>query len=167
MDIVLALSIDELSTLIALARYYEKSLGPIRHVVRFTAPTLRGRYRFMREESRVLQHFAETMRSDLVESGRGEMPVQFTLRALIAFWGRILASLQTKRSRRKLSDEQVREREHLAQRFQVMVERIATEYPEAIQHELATRRPREAQWMKDRLAPIHPEAESADASGSR
>jgi hypothetical protein len=77
--------------------------------------------------------------------------VELTPRTLVAFWGRVLASLNTRRSRRRLSEAAVAEREVLANKLAEAAEQLArTELP-LLQQELATRRQVEADWMEERL----------------
>src|SRR5579884_2381311 len=98
--IAVSMTRDEVEDLASLAHYYERSFGVMRHVVRLTSNReMRQRFRFVAQESRWLADFAAATASDL---SADPASVSFTPRSLIAFWGRALSSLNSKRSRRKL-----------------------------------------------------------------
>jgi hypothetical protein len=146
------LSIGELETLGAVANYYEKSMGPMRYLVRLTASSeVKTKLRFVTEESLWLRRFSEATYQDMQAAGQENAQIALTPRALIAFWGRLLASLNSRRSRRRLSAEQVKEREGLAQKLQDAACLLSERDPDLLEQELRTRRPVEAAWMREKL----------------
>jgi hypothetical protein len=150
----------EVSILDRLAYYY-LSMRPVRFIIRFTAPMeMRARIKFISEESKWLRRFARSTRDRFRADGTGEADVAFTVRASIAFWGRLLASLNTPRSRRKLSAREVERRQALASKFQAALGPAARNHRKLLEAELATRRPIEQVWMRERLGlrPHHSEA---------
>lgn len=144
---------EDLKVLIAIAHHYERAMGPMRFVLPIVArKDVKTKYRFVAEESRWLERFAVAAHDEIIASGRSEAPVNFTPLALVAFWGRLLASLETPRSRRKLSGIEVQARETLAARLQGAGRQLRLADSQALENELRTRRPVEAQWMRERLA---------------
>jgi hypothetical protein len=83
--------------------------------------------------------------------GEEERAVSFTPRALVAFWGRALSSLDSQRSRRKMSDDQIRVREAVAAKLQNGVEALHRKSRKLMESEIATRRAPEVAWMLERL----------------
>lgn len=149
---VIHLTGAEVETLVRLANYYEKSMGPMRHLVRLVAPAeVKTKYRFVAEESKWLRRFAETTREDMQRAGQTSADVTLTPRALVAFWGRVLASLHSRRSRRRLSAEQVQEREELAAKLQNAARTLSKRNAALLEQELQTRRPIEAGWMREQV----------------
>jgi hypothetical protein len=143
---------DEVALLVRIADYHLKSMGLMRYLVRLTASgEVRSKYRFVAEESRWLKRFAETVRDDMEAGGQDSAPVEFTPRSLVAFWGRLLASLNSRRSRRRLSAEEIRRREELAARLEEVARLLWLRYPGRLEDELGTRRPAEAGWMRSKL----------------
>jgi hypothetical protein len=151
--IKVALAREDLDMLLAIAHYYEKSMGPMRHVVGITtAPDMRKRLRFIREESVWLERFAESAREGMSARERIRGEVIFTPRAAVAFWGRLLASLESKRSRRKLSDEEAILRRALADKLRDGLRAIRAKRAESVDQEILTRRNVEQEWMRRQLA---------------
>jgi hypothetical protein len=143
----------EVEDLVTLSRYYEKSMGLSRHLVRIASGSvMRARFRFVSDESQILEKFASSVRNDMKEKGEEERPVPFTPRALVAFWGRALSSLDSQRSRRKMSDDQIRIREELTAKLQQAVAALYKKSRGAMEREIETRRATEAVWMRERLA---------------
>ena len=150
--LVVNLSRREVELLAVLAPYYEKAMGPMRHVVRLTSSReTRERFRFVGEESRWLRRFAEATLQDMRSRNQETADVALTVAALIAFWGRILASLNSHRSRRRLSAEAIAERETLAAKLARSARQLWRETPEIVETELSTRRPAERAWMLETL----------------
>jgi hypothetical protein len=149
---------DELADLIDMATYYERSMGIMRHVVRVTSSReMRQRFRFIAEESRWLETFARAAHDERSEDGE----IVFTARALVAFWGRALSSLQSKRSRRRMSPLKLEQRELLAEKLARSAEKLWLRNPELMAQEVAGRREPEAEWMWQRLDP----SDSPDGAG--
>jgi hypothetical protein len=147
--VTLSLTVEDVDDLVRVAGYYERSMGFMRHVVRLTsARAIRQRFRFVAEESRWLTVFAEATRADMRGS---ETEVDFTPRALIAFWGRALSSLQSKRSRRRMTPTQLAQRELLAGKLERAAARLLLDKPGVMAEELRTRRASEVTWMRERL----------------
>jgi hypothetical protein len=84
-------------------------------------------------------------------AGPTDWDVTTTYRALIAFWGRLLASLNTPRSRRRLSQAEVERRQALAAKLEEAADNLARRNRARLEAELQTRRPVEEIWMRDRL----------------
>lgn len=151
-EVVVHLSPDELETLRKLAHYYQRSMGPMRHIVRLTASAeVRAKYRFIREESRWLQKFVESMPVDLAAQ-TGEISAEFASRAVIAYWGRVLSSLRSKRARRRMKPEEVAIRESLSEKLGAAARELEARWPHSLESDLATRRPDEASWMREQLS---------------
>ncbi len=148
----LAMTAPEINLLIKLANYYEKAMGPTRHLVRLTAPKeVKLKYRFLKEESEWLRLFAESAQERLRDSGADEIPVAFTVRAVVAFWGRILSNLNSTRSRRRLGRDAIQARERMAGRLQQTLVELRTTHPDLIAQEILSRRSREVPWMQQAL----------------
>lgn len=147
------LSVAELDLLIALSDYYQKSMGAMRHVVRLTGSSeTRQRFRFLAEESRWLRRCAEAERSLTTGEADEVRRVAFTPRTAVAFWGRLLASLHSPRSRRRLRAEEIERREALAATLRDALRRFARSRPAALAAEIDTRRPVEQDLMREALA---------------
>lgn len=145
----LDLTAGEIDDLAALAGYYERSMGMMRHVVRFTSPgPIRRRFQFVAEESRWLRAFAESLQSAPAESRR---EVEFTPRALVAFWGRALSSLQSKRSRRRMSPGAIAARQVLSDKLGRAAAELWLRDPATLSREVGTRRAPEAEWMRRQI----------------
>ena len=146
------LSLREVQLLVRVATHYQAAMGPMRFLVRLTASSeVKSKYRFVTEESKWLKQFAEATHRQMEADGVSSARVSFTLAALIAFWGRLLTQLNSRRSRRRMSQEQVREREELAAKLQVAAADLCKINPEAVAQVLETRRPTEAEWMRVKL----------------
>jgi hypothetical protein len=148
--IAVEITLADLDTLISISHYYEKSFGRFRHVVRLTSGReMRARYRFMYEESGWLDKFARSTR-ERAETQLDELvAVSFTPVALVAFWGRLLASLNSRHSRRKISAEEIQARGELARKLGSAATAMLS--PAELEELLATRRPIEASWMRTEL----------------
>jgi hypothetical protein len=148
----LDLAIDEAELLIRIADYYLQSMGPSRWLVQITAgPETRSRFRFVADESVLLKELGTSVRQELLDSGESHATVSLTARSAVAFWGRILASLRSPRSRRKLSSEEVMAREALSGKLGSALLSLARTRRDLLEEELATRRATEAAWMRSEL----------------
>lgn len=112
---------------------------------------MRSKLQFMTDESKVLRSFAETMHERMASGGQERAVIGFTLRALVAFWGRLLASLNSPRSRRKLRPEEIARREALSARIQAMIADTQVSHSQDVEIELGLRRTSEQIWMRDAL----------------
>jgi hypothetical protein len=140
---------QQVDDLVRLAGYYQRSMGVMRHVVRLTSPgPIRRRFRYVAEESRYLQAFAESLRAEMTDDAQS---LEFTPRSLVAFWGRALSSLDSRRSRRRMSAEEIERREALTAVMRRAVERLWIKDPALTESEIATRRAPEAAWMREQL----------------
>lgn len=150
-EVVIHFSFNELRTLGRLAHYYQRSMGPMRYVVRLTASAeVRAKYRFIAEESRWLQRFIESVLAEAAP-GDEEVPVEFASRTVIAFWGRALSNLHSKRARRRMKPEEVAIRERLTEKLCAAARDLEARWPGTLESEFATRRPDEATWMREQL----------------
>lgn len=148
----LSLTADEAASLITVADFYQKNWGPMRGVVGWTTSTeVRGRLRFIAEESTILKKFMQAAYERGFADGKNQATVDFTPRALIALWGRLLASLNSPRGRRKLSQEEVARREGLVVKFQETVASLRIRHAQAVKEEIRTRRTAEQAWMMSAL----------------
>lgn len=148
----MSLSDVEVRVLEQIAHFHEKSLGPTRWFVRLTAPAdVKEKYRFIVQEGKWLERFAASTRGKLVDSENDETVAEFTPRALVAFWGRLLASLNSPRARRKLKQHDIAVYERMAQRFEAVVSDERTRRDQVIDDEIGTRRLREQAWMIEAL----------------
>jgi len=148
----LTMTAHEIDLLIKLANYYEKAMGPTRHLVRLTAPkAVKLKYRFLKEESEWLRLFAESARDRLRDSEDDEVAIAFTVRTVVAFWGRLLSNLNSTRSRRRLTRDAVQARERMASRLQQAIVDLRTTHPDLIAQEILSRRSREVPWMQEAL----------------
>ena len=153
-DVRIKLDRDELRTLARVARYYERSMGVFRIAVKMTASgQIRAKYRYLREESAWLERFAEAeiRRAETTEESVTE--VKITILALVAFWGRLLSSLESPRSRRKLTREEATRRRHMADVFRDKISTLYKHAPSVVEECIGTRREREARWMWSYLNP--------------
>jgi hypothetical protein len=142
----------EIELLGQISHFYERNFGPFRHIVRLTASSdIRKKYRFMADESAWLAECAASLKDSIRESGREPAEIQLTSSAIIAFWGRILASLHSRRARRKLSASAVAAREQLAQKLCLAAKHLLPRSANKLESDLRTRRPIEAAWMRVQL----------------
>ena len=149
----MSLSGVEVRVLEKIAHFHEKSMGPTRWFVRLTAPAeVKEKYRFIVQEGKWLERFAASTRETFLDSESDEVLAEFTPRALVAFWGRLLAGLNSPRARRKLNQHDIVVYEHMAQRFGAVVSDERTRRRQVIDDEIGTRRLREQGWMIDALA---------------
>ncbi len=162
-DIGIVLSTAELYTLDELAHYYHKSMGPMRYIVRFTAAAeVRAKYRFIAQESLWLDRFIKAVLEEPVADGE-ERCVEFAPPALVAYWGRVLSSLHSKRARRRMKPHDLATRERLSQKFLEAARTLERHQPGSLEIELRTRRPTEVVWMQEQLGA---EAEKPAESGT-
>jgi hypothetical protein len=127
-------------------------MGPMRLLVRLTASAeIKSKYRFVMEESKWLKQFAQATHEQMKADGVSSVRVSFTPAALIAFWGRLLTQLNSRRSRRRMSQDQVRERDVLSAKLQAAAADLCKVSPDAVAQALNTRRPTEAEWMRVQL----------------
>lgn len=127
-------------------------MGFVRHIVVATSPArIKRRYRYIVRESKALEETARSLSRNISLESAEKVRIDLKLNDAVAFWGRVLSNLRTRRSRRKLSDAQVDVREHLEY---VIATAIAAEWvnnEEAVREAIATRRQREAEWMLNEL----------------
>lgn len=146
------LSSREVQLLARVATHYQRAMGPMRLLVRLTASAeIKSKYRFVVEESKWLKQFAQATHEQMSADGVTSAPVSFTPAALIAFWGRLLTQLNSRRSRRRMSQQQVGEQEVLAAKLQAAAADLCKVSPDAVARVLDTRRPTEAEWMREKL----------------
>ena len=151
-SVVVALSPSEVELLVTLAHYYEKRMGPMRFVVAaLSGPEMRRRFRFVSEEGKWLERFARATQEAYGESSADAMNVSFTPRSAVAYWGRLLATLNTPRVRRRLSPTEIARREHLEGKLAGAVLRLYGKHREEIEEEVGMRRVPEQTWMRERL----------------
>jgi hypothetical protein len=150
--ITVQLSAQDVETLRDLAHYYERSMGRFRFLVRATSRAdVRSRFRFVAQESTILHDYAQALLREMTDKNMESMAVEMAPKALVAFWGRLLASLTARRSRRRLSSEDIERREALSDKLAEAAARAPRRDRESLERELATRRPVEAAWMRERL----------------
>lgn len=165
-EVFVFLSIGELRTLARLAHYYQQSMGPMRYIVRLTASAeVRAKYRFIGEESRWLQKFIESVPMTSANQD-GEIGVEFASRTVIAYWGRVLSNLHSKRARRRMKREDVTLRECLAGKLCVAAQQLEARWPGSLESDFATRRPDEASWMREQLSSRPSDSLSRHAEGA-
>ncbi|GEM_PF-5935991 len=146
-SVVLCLSPDDVARLRDVAHQYEQVMGFARHVVvRLSPRHIRRRYRFIVQESAELDKTLDglTERSEPSE-------LRLSIDQAVAFWGRLLANIRTKRSRRRLSAEEIDARERLAVLLQ---DAIAAQRPSAarvVGVAIQSRRRTEREWMTEAL----------------
>lgn len=146
------LSFDEISTLVRLANYYGRGLGFVQRAIQVVSPgEMRIKARFVQEESYWLKRFAEANRDRMALAPDSSSPVEFTPRALLAFYGRTLGTLNVPRTRRRLSPTAIEQREALAAKLHASIVTLNSSDPKLVHSELDTRRMRERQWIEDAL----------------
>lgn len=151
-EVRITVSVDELRTLALVADYYKRSMGPLRHVVRLTASAeVRGKYRFISEESLWLKRFIESVLPVDGGDSTAQIEVDFASRAVIAFWGRVLSSLHSKRARRRMKPVDLALREGLNQKLRDAARRLQAQDAGCLDADLLTRRPAEVGWMHAEL----------------
>jgi len=145
-SVTLQLSAGDIDQLVGVAHFYERNMGVMRHLIRLTASReVRRKLRFIQEESWWLEHLAIDLRDEM---GGATLDAEFKLPAFVAFWGRILASLNTKRARRKLKGDALPKREALAAKFAAAAREVR---PAELDRAFRTRRPSEVEWMRDAM----------------
>ena len=145
------LSRRDLDTLVRVADLY-MTVRPLRLIVRFASPRgVRARFRYVGDESRWLKRLARDLRTDLRSAGQAERDVPLTIPALVGYWGRLLASVNTPRTRRRLSKSELEVRQGLIPRFQAALASLLGRHRPQIEAQLQTRRATEEIWMRDRL----------------
>jgi hypothetical protein len=148
------LTLDEVSTLVDLASYYGRLLGSVRRVIQVVSPgEMRVKARFVHEESYWLRRFAAANRDRMQAAGESESSVDFTPRSLVAFYGRVLGTLNVPRSRRRLSPAQIEQREALLEKLRAAVVLLRRRDQTLVEEELQTRRPRERAWIEEAVSP--------------
>jgi len=85
------------------------------------------------------------------DGSAGSLRVTFTLPALTAFWGRLLSSTHSPRSRRRLSEAECTFRGVLAGKLEAALGALREASPSLVDLEVQTRRPAEQEWMRQRL----------------
>ena len=147
--ISIQLSTAEIETLSSVVHHYERVMGVARHLVAATAPPrIRRRYRYIVQESARLDDLAADWRQDA-----GDSRADMSLDTAVAFWGRLLSNIRTKRSRRKTTKEMLGRQEALAGRFGVEMQALWRVHPEAVETSIGSRRRREQAWMLEELKP--------------
>lgn len=150
--IAVRLSLEEVSTLIQLSSYYGRTLGVVRRIIQLVSPgEMRVKARFVQEEAYWLRRFAEAQRDRMESESIVEGEVDFTPRALVAFYGRILASLNVPRTRRRMSAEKIAAREALGEKMRAALKVLCSADPARVQAEVETRRLREREWISEQL----------------
>lgn len=146
------LTTDDLDTLVRVVDHYQKSMGPMRHLVRLTGSReTRRRFRFLEEESEVLHRLARATSEAATGTGREVSSVPFTPLAAVAFWGRLLSSLRSTRSRRRLRPPEIARREAMAEKLCNALSQFERLHPELVANAVDTRRRAEQEWMRDAL----------------
>lgn len=149
----ISLDVLELKTLSSITDYYQKSMGPMRILVRFTSgPEMRRRFQFVAEESRWLRRAMEAEEAKFSDMDGGEKAIDLTPRAAVALWGRLLSSLHSARSRRKLSVAEINRREVLAVKIQAALAAFGADRHDRLLYEIGTRREPEQGWMRELLS---------------
>lgn len=150
-SIEVQLDLDQVQTLVKVADFYPKNMGSFRFVVAATSGEAREKLRFMAQESKVLLAFSEAMEARMRSEGVEKASLTFTLRALVAFWGRLLASVRSPHSRRKLRADEVARREAVALLLQTAVAELEKSHKREVAEEIAGRRSSEQTWMREAL----------------
>jgi siroheme synthase (precorrin-2 oxidase/ferrochelatase) len=128
------------------------TVRPLRFVVRLAAPRgIRARIRYVADESKWLKRLAREIRTSMRSTGEEERDVSFTIPALVGYWGRLLVSVNTPRTRRRLSKSELETRQSLIPRFQEAISSLLPRNRREIEEQLQTRRAAEEIWMRDRL----------------
>jgi len=136
-------------------------MGRIRYLVVWTSGrSVRKKYRFIVQESTRLESVAAGVLDELEGLG-GRGRVSLKVSDSVAFWGRVLSSLRTRRSRRKLSTEEIGRREALSEQFQTVLAPLQRSGNVVLVEALRTRRPKEVEWMTELLSPASEPARSA------
>ena len=145
---------EELEILKAVAHHYERVMGAARYVVVATSPSkIRRRYRHIAAESDGLESRVDGWLSEIADEHT--LVVSISLAQVVSFWGRLLSNLNTRRSRRRLSDQEATAQEAVANRLAGAVVEFAAANGEAVRETIETRRRREREWMDARLASEH------------
>jgi hypothetical protein len=114
---------------------------------------MRGKARFIREESYWLRRFLVDGRERLSDGDDPSVALQCTPRSLVALYGRLLASLNLPRTRRKLSPQTIQRREGLAEKMADALRGLQRENAGLVEREIETRRAREQTWIAESLQP--------------
>lgn len=149
--VAVSLTPEEIATLVRVADYYNRNWGPFRHVVRaLSGREMRARFRLVSEEGHWLQEFlrAETENQDATS----HVTLTFTPLALIAFWGRLLSSLNSPRARRKLTRDERDRRREMTELFEGAARTVGLRDPQLIASQIGTRRVSEQGWMREALS---------------
>lgn len=141
----LRLTQPQAQALLDVSHHYEDVMGVSRHIVVWTSPRqIRRKYRYIVQESEQLERVARTIQGETV-AGREEFEI--TLEQALAFWGRILSSLDSRRSRRRLAAQDVSVREELSQMFGRIVRGLWDTTEPLVREAINRRRRRESGWM--------------------
>lgn len=152
-EIRLPLDSHELAVLRRVARYYERNWGVARFLVHWTSgPATRARFRFVAEEGRWLKKLADHLAEEAVQDEDSPREVTLTVRALVAYWGRLLSSLRSSRARRRLSANEIASREALIEKIESLLRSLSGAKARELSQEIETRRVAEQEWMRQRLA---------------
>lgn len=164
-SVAVRLSQRDLDSLVRISDLY-MSARPFRLVVRITAPRdIRSRFQFVGTESKWLKRLAKETRAGMRARQLDERDVPLTIPALVGYWGRLLASLNTPRHRRRLSRTEHEVRHAMLSRFQDALSSLLKHHRSAVEEQLASRRPVEEIWMRDRLRLPPRHAEHSQAAG--
>lgn len=151
-QVELHVTLEDLDILDRVAHHYESVMGVTRHIVAFTARRpVREKYRFIVAESEWLSNFVRDVRVRAVAEDRSEIALTLTPRLLVAFWGRLLANLDSRRARRRLSSSDIERREVLRAVCENAARTLWAQDRDLMRTEIATRRAREAEWMRGAL----------------
>ena len=150
--VAVVLSLDDVVTLVRLSSYHGRIMGVVRRLIQVMSHgEMRAKARFVQDESYWLRRFAEATRDRMSAEERAISPVQFTPRTLVAFYGRTLATLAVPRTRRRLSASELQRREALADKLGSALQALNSTDSALVLDELETRRPRERQWIEEKL----------------
>ncbi|HEV3312675.1 MAG TPA: hypothetical protein VG815_19350 [Chloroflexota bacterium] len=148
----MSLTRADLLAMLELAHHYETVVGVTRHLVVATSPrAIRRKYRFIVIESLALEAEAADQLAKLDESGHDEITLELSVHDVVAFWGRVLSNLRTKRSLRKLSSRQVAVREELEGKLATAMREFWARDEVESRRAINTRRMREVPWMLEAL----------------
>jgi hypothetical protein len=147
-DVDLELSRSDVEALLAVAHHYERVMGLARHIVVATSPgRIKRRYRYIVAESDALARRAEEWLTRFDEAADPAVLVRVPISDVVALWGRVLSSLNTKRSRRKLSKAMIADQEHASSLLEVALASLWADNHGDVASEIETRRGREREWM--------------------
>jgi hypothetical protein len=135
----------DVEVLRTVAHHYETVIGASRHVlIALMPPKAKRKYRYIVQES---DRLAQSVDELAMVSVRWSMDLD----SAVAFWGRLLSNLNTKRSRRKLGESEAMLRQNLLERLQTAILSQSSSSADSVAAAIATRRAREQQWMQEAL----------------